>query len=54
VDPPDPPAPVTVPVLKPAQIVLPFTGVAVPSVGATGVVPIVQVQIVLQAEVVQP
>jgi hypothetical protein len=35
-DPPDPPAPVTVPVLNPAHIVVPFTGVAMPNVGATG------------------
>ena len=35
-DPPDPPVPVTVPVLNPAHIVVPLTGVAVPNVGATG------------------
>ena len=54
VDPPEPPVPVTVPVLKPAQIVLPFAGLAVFSVGAVGVEPIVQVQIVLHAELLQP
>ena len=37
VDPPDPDAPVTVPVLKPAQIVLPLAGLAELNAGAVGV-----------------
>ena len=50
VEPPEPPVPVTVPVLKPAQIVVPFAGDAELSVGAIGVEPIGQVQIVDHAE----
>ena len=54
VEPPEPPVPVTVPVLKPAQTVLPSAGMALPSVGATGVEATVQVLRVLQAEAIQP
>ena len=49
-EPPEPPVPVTVPVLKPAHIVEPFAGVDEPSVGDVGVVPIVQVHMVDQDE----
>jgi hypothetical protein len=54
VEPPEPPVPVTVPVLNPAQIVVPSAGVAELSVGALGVEPIVQVQIVVHAEFEHP
>jgi hypothetical protein len=53
-EPPEPPVPVTVPVLKPAQIMLAFTGEAILSVGAIGVDPTVQVLSVLHAEFEQP
>ena len=53
-EPPDPAAPVTVPVLKPAQIVLPFAGVAELNAGSVGVDPTVQVEMVLHAEAEQP
>ena len=36
VEPPDPAAPVTVPVLKPSHIVLPSAGLAADNVGAVG------------------
>jgi hypothetical protein len=54
VEPPDPPVPVTVPVLNPAQIVVPSTGDAELSIGEIGVVPIVQVQMVVHAEFEHP
>ena len=54
VDPPDPAAPVTVPVLKPAQIVLPLAGLAELNAGAVGVDATVQVLIVLHDEFKQP
>ncbi|MCX6934495.1 MAG: hypothetical protein NTZ29_17705, partial [Verrucomicrobia bacterium] len=54
VGPPDPAAPVTIPVLNPAQMVLPLAGEATPSVGATGVDPTVHVLIVLHAVLEQP
>ena len=54
VDPPEPPVAVTVPVLYPAHIVVPFAGVAVPNVGATGVVPNVQVLMVFHEVFVHP
>jgi len=54
VEPPDPAAPVTVPVLKPAQIVLPLAGVAELNAGAVGVEATVQVERVLHAEAEQP
>ena len=50
VEPPEPPVPVTVPVLNPAQMVLSSAGDAELSVGAVGVDAIVQVQIVLHDE----
>jgi hypothetical protein len=53
-DPPDPPVPVTVPVLYPAHIVVPFAGVAVPNVGDTGNDPTVQVLMVLHVVFVHP
>jgi len=53
-EPPDPAAPVTVPVLKPAQIVLPLAGVAELNAGAVGVEATVQVEMVLHAEAEQP
>ena len=54
VEPPVPAAPVTAPVLKPAQIVLPLAGVAELNVGAVGVEATVQVEMVLHAEAEQP
>ena len=54
VDPPEPPAPVTVPVLKPAQIVLPLAGLAELKAGAVGVDATVQVLMVLHDELEQP
>ena len=54
VEPPEPEAPVTVPVLKPAQIVVVVTGDAALRAGAVGVEPTVQVQMVDQAEFEQP
>ena len=54
VEPPDPAAPVTVPVLKPAQIVLPLAGLAELNAGAVGVVATVQVEMVLHTEAEQP
>ena len=54
VEPPDPAAPVTAPVLKPAQIVLPLAGVAELNAGAVGVDATVQVEMVLQEEFEQP
>jgi hypothetical protein len=54
VDPPEPPAPVTVPVLNPAHIVVPLAGEAALNVGATGVEPNAHVHIVLHAVVVHP
>jgi len=54
VDPPDPPVPVTVPVLNPAQTILPSPGLAVPRVGAVGAEATVHVQIVLHEELLQP
>ena len=54
VEPPDPAAPVTVPVLKPAQIVLPLAGLAELNAGAVGVEATVQVHMVLQDEFEQP
>ena len=53
-EPPVPPIPVTVPVLKPAQIVLPSIGDATLNVGAVGVEATVQVEMVLHAEAEQP
>ena len=53
-EPPVPPIPVTVPVLKPAQIVLPLAGVAELNAGAVGVEATVQVEMVLQEEFEQP
>jgi len=53
-DPPDPPVPVTVPVLKPAQMVVPLAGEAVPSVGATGVVATGHVTMVVGPVALQP
>ena len=53
-EPPEPADPVTVPVLKPAQIVLPLAGDAVPNVGAVGVEATVQLLIVLHDELEQP
>ena len=54
VEPPEPAAPVTVPVLKPAQIVLPLAGDAELNVGAVGVEATVQLLIVPHAEFKQP
>ena len=54
VEPPEPAVALTVPVLKPAQIVVPFTGDAELSIAAVGVVETGQVQIVLQAEFEHP
>ena len=54
VEPPVPAAPVTVPVLKPAQMVLPSTGDATLNAGAVGVDATVQVEMVLHAEAEQP
>ena len=54
VEPPDPAAPVTVPVLKPAQIVLPSTGDATLNAGDIGVEATVQVEMLLQSELEQP
>ena len=54
VEPPVPAAPVTVPVLKPAQIMLPLSGLAALNAGAVGVEATVQVEMVLHAEAEQP
>ena len=54
VDPPEPAAPVTVPVLKPAQILLPLAGLAELKAGAVGVDATGQVLIVLHAEALHP
>jgi len=54
VEPPDPAAPVTVPVLKPVHIMLPLSGLAVLNAGAVGVEAMVQVEMVLQSELEQP
>ena len=54
VEPPVPAAPVTVPVLKPAQIMLPLSGLAALNAGAVGVDATVQVEMVLQEEFEQP
>jgi hypothetical protein len=53
-EPPEPGNPVTVPVLNPAQIVVPSDGDADPNVGAMVIEPTVHVQIVLHAELEQP
>jgi hypothetical protein len=53
-EPPEPPVPVTVPVLKLAQIVDPSAGVAKPRVGETGATASVQVLIVVHTVGVQP
>ena len=54
VEPPEPAAPVTVPVLKPTHIVLPSAGDATLRVGAVGVEATVQLLIVLHDELEQP
>ena len=54
VDPPDPAAPVTVPVLKPAQIVLPLAGLAELKAGAVGVVATGQVTMVVGPVALHP
>ena len=53
-DPPDPPVPLTVPVLKPAQIVVPVDGLAVPRVGATGTAETGHVTIMVGPVALQP
>ena len=53
-EPPDPAAPVTVPVLKPVHIMLPLSGLAALNAGAVGVEATVQVVMVLQEEFEQP
>ena len=50
VEPPEPPVPVTVPELYPAQMVLPSAGDAELSVGAVGLDAIVHVQMLLHDE----
>ena len=54
VEPPEPAAPVTVPVLKSAHIVLPLAGDAELNVGAVGVEATVQLLIVPHDEFEQP
>ena len=54
VEPPDPPEAVTVPELYPAHTMVLLAGEATLSTGAVGVDATVQVQIVLQAELLQP
>ena len=54
VEPPEPAAPVTVPVLKPEQIIVPVAGDAALNAGAAGVDAIVQVLIVFHEEFEQP
>ena len=54
VEPPVPAAPVTTPVLKPAQMVLPLTGVAELNAGDVGVEATVQVTMVVGPVGLQP
>ena len=48
-EPPEPPVPVTVPVLNPGQMTDPLEGLAVPKAGATGAATIVKSVFVLFA-----